>query len=93
MSESALRRWRISGRVQGVSYRASCRQQALRLGVRGCAMNLPDGSVEVLACGTEPALQALERWLWQGPAWARVDAVEAVQAGVAECPPHGFHTA
>ena len=69
-------RFRVTGRVQGVFFRASTREQAARLGVTGHALNCPDGSVEVLACGPEPALDALERWLQEGPTAARVNRVE-----------------
>lgn len=65
----------VSGRVQGVWYRAATQEQARRLGITGHARNLPDGAVEVLACGTATALAELERWLWQGPARAQVVAV------------------
>ncbi len=65
----------VSGKVQGVFYRASTREQALQLGLSGMARNLADGTVEVLACGSRDALAALERWLWEGPAAAQVDAV------------------
>ena len=66
------RRCLVSGRVQGVYYRASARQRAEALGVTGYARNLPDGCVEVLACGTAQAVEALCRWLWQGPPAAHV---------------------
>ncbi|MBD8873202.1 acylphosphatase [Rhodanobacter sp. DHB23] len=69
-------RFLVRGRVQGVSFRAGTREQALALGIEGHAVNLPDGRVEVLAIGDAAALDALERWLWQGPPAARVDAVE-----------------
>jgi acylphosphatase len=62
--------------VQGVWFRATTRQQAERLGLRGSVHNRPDGSVEVEACGEEAALQALREWLWQGPEHARVEAVQ-----------------
>ena len=62
----------VSGRVQGVWYRASTREQAVRLGINGYARNLPDGRVEVLACGDEVVLAELEAWLWQGPGAASV---------------------
>jgi acylphosphatase len=58
--------------VQGVAFRAHTRRQALALGLTGYARNLPDGRVEVLAVGAFAALDALERWLWQGPPAARV---------------------
>ncbi len=65
----------VEGRVQGVSYRAAARAQALAFGLTGHARNLADGRVEVVACGDAAAVDALERWLWQGPPAARVDAV------------------
>ncbi len=68
-------RFIVSGRVQGVFYRASSREQALKLGVCGYAKNLPDGSVEVLASGSVPALHSLERWLRDGPPMAAVEMV------------------
>ena len=79
-----------SGRVQGVFYRASTRDQALALGLAGYAKNLPDGRVEVLATGTAAALDALERWMRQGPPAAKVDTV--VREDIAEQALHGFHT-
>ena len=77
-------RFLVSGKVQGVFFRASAREQALKLGLRGHAKNLPDGRVEVLASGAPSALDALERWLQQGPPMARVEAVarEALPAQV-----------
>lgn len=65
-------RCRIFGRVQGVWFRASTQQQALRLGLTGYAKNLADGTVEVVACGKEAALVQLQEWLWQGPEGAAV---------------------
>lgn len=65
----------VSGRVQGVFYRASTRAQALTLGLSGFARNLDDGRVEVLACGDTKALKQLEAWLWQGPPGAQVNEV------------------
>jgi acylphosphatase len=70
------RRCIVSGRVQGVFYRASTRQRAESLGVTGHALNLPDGRVEVLACGETPAVTALCEWLWQGPPASKVTGVE-----------------
>lgn len=80
----------VRGRVQGVFYRASTREQALALGITGKANNRPDGSVEVLASGSVDALDRLERWLWQGPEAARVEAVERTNLPQQEL--HGFHT-
>jgi acylphosphatase len=80
----------VSGRVQGVFYRASTREHALRLGLAGHAKNLPDGRVEVLACGSVDSLDALERWLRQGPPAARVEAVS--REDLPEQDLRGFHT-
>jgi acylphosphatase len=83
-------RFIVSGRVQGVFYRASARTQALALGVSGHAKNLPDGSVEVLASGSADALDALQRWLRQGPPAARVESVS--REDLPEQNLHDFHT-
>jgi acylphosphatase len=83
-------RFLVSGRVQGVFYRASTREQALQLGLAGHARNLPDGRVEVFAYGEAAALDALERWLWQGPAAAKVAGV--LREHAAGEPPEGFGT-
>jgi acylphosphatase len=71
-------RYVVSGKVQGVFFRASAAREAVRLGVRGHALNLPDGRVEVLAVGTPAAVGELRRWLGRGPPAARVDRVEEV---------------
>lgn len=80
----------VSGVVQGVFFRASTREQARRLGLRGRAINLPDGRVEVLAAGDAEALEQLALWLQHGPPHATVDAVmrepadpHAIDAGFA----------
>ncbi len=80
----------ISGRVQGVFFRASTQAEAERLGLAGHAINLPDGRVEVLACGGPEALRALRAWLAHGPPGARVDSVECREVDVQ--PPAGFRT-
>lgn len=84
------RRFVVRGRVQGVWFRASTREQAVRLGLSGHAMNLADGSVEVVACGEAAALEALATWLWQGPEMAEVADVSSEAWG--EPPTPGFHT-
>ncbi|WP_295456175.1 acylphosphatase [uncultured Thiodictyon sp.] len=65
----------VEGRVQGVYFRGATREQAVRLGVTGYARNLPDGRVEVLACGPPDAVAQLRYWLRSGPPMARVAAV------------------
>jgi acylphosphatase len=58
--------------VQGVWFRGATREQALRLGLEGWAINLPDGRVEVVAAGPQDAVDALRAWLWRGPDLATV---------------------
>ena len=72
----SCRRFLISGRVQGVWYRAATRERALALGLSGIARNLPDGRVEIIACGKDDTIEALRVWLWQGPPHAEVSVVE-----------------
>lgn len=84
----------VSGRVQGVYYRASAARRAQELAVRGYARNLPDGRVEVLACGTAESVQAFVEWLWIGSSAARVTAVEVTEAALEPDEyPQAFHTA
>lgn len=83
-------RFFVSGRVQGVWFRAATCEEARRHGITGYARNLADGRVEVLACGASEALDGLEQWLWQGPSAARVTGVDREEAG--ETPPADFTT-
>jgi len=73
-------RFIVTGKVQGVFFRASTREQALRLGLRGLARNLADGRVEVVALGAPDAIDRLEVWLQEGPPLARVEHVERSNA-------------
>jgi len=75
ISMNRCRHFLVSGRVQGVFFRAATEAAARRLGVTGWVRNLADGSVELVACGAEAKLAELERWLWQGPPHARVEQV------------------
>ena len=67
----------ITGRVQGVFFRASAANQARSLGIRGFACNLAEGSVEIVAEGARSSLELLRAWAERGPAHAEVDSVEA----------------
>ncbi|MDO9371646.1 MAG: acylphosphatase [Gammaproteobacteria bacterium] len=67
--------YKVSGRVQGVGFRAGTRARALSLGLSGWARNCADGGVEVLACGAAAQLEALRHWLHCGPPQAQVTAV------------------
>lgn len=71
------RRSFVSGRVQGVFYRATCVRKAQALGITGFARNLPDGRVEVLACGETHLVEAFVEWLWEGSPASRVAAVDS----------------
>ena len=70
----------VSGRVQGVFYRATCVRKAESLGLAGFARNLTDGRVEVLACGEEPAVDELVAWLWEGSPASKVTDVATERA-------------
>lgn len=74
-----VKRWKliISGRVQGVSYRASAEAQANELGILGYARNLADGRVEIVAEGNDRQLGELESWCRKGPPAAAVNSVDA----------------
>jgi acylphosphatase len=67
----------ISGRVQGVGYRASTVDKALSLGLTGYARNLSDGGVEVVAEGAAESLMSLKQWCGDGPPAAVVDDIQA----------------
>ena len=81
----------VSGKVQGVWFRASTRERALALHLQGFARNLADGGVEVVATGADDELDALEQWLWQGPPLAKVTKVER-EALASEVAFEGFVT-
>lgn len=65
----------VSGKVQGVWFRQSTKEQALKQGVTGWAKNLGDGRVETLLCGEEESVMDVLAWLHEGPERAQVDDV------------------
>lgn len=67
---------RVHGRVQGVSFRMTARDQARRLGINGIARNEADGTVAIEAEGKPAALDAFVAWCEQGPPAATVERVE-----------------
>jgi acylphosphatase len=73
----------VRGKVQGVGYRAGCRQRALDLGLRGWGRNRPDGSVELEAEGPPHRLGELRLWCEKGPPGAHVSGVSTGQMAVA----------
>lgn len=75
-SDIVRRRVHVSGRVQGVWFRDSCRSLAESKGVRGWVRNLSDGRVEAVFEGAEPAVEAMVEWAMEGPTRAEVSAVE-----------------
>ena len=89
---TVCRRCLVSGRVQGVFFRASTASRAVALGVTGHAINLADGRVEILACGTADVVEALCRWLERGPPGARVDQLSIEDCPCGDRPPTSFTT-
>ncbi len=71
-------RWIIHGRVQGVFFRDTARQVARRLNIKGSAVNLSDGTVEVIAEGAASAVKLFQSWLLIGSDMAKVTKVETV---------------
>ena len=92
VSGAPCRRFAVTGRVQGVFFRDSTRRKAESLGLTGYARNLPDGSVEVLACGAVEGLDELGAWLKKGPRMAAVEGVEAMPVDDVD-PPRDFTVA
>lgn len=88
MSGNSTRRLHIHGRVQGVWYRGWAVDTARELGLDGWVRNRRDGSVELLASGSEPALSALIDRCREGPPAARVERIDVEDSG--ETVPSGF---
>jgi len=65
----------ISGKVQGVFYRATARQKAEELGLAGWIKNTPDDNVEATVSGTQEAVESFIAWCWQGSPRAEVSHV------------------
>jgi len=74
----------VSGRVQGVFFRASTQDIANRLGLKGWVKNRHDGAVELHACGEDKSLKQLQVWLSKGPADATVTDVVCETVGCHE---------
>jgi acylphosphatase len=84
-SVTVRKRLLVSGRVQGVFFRETCRHVAQEKGVAGRARNLSDGRVEIVLEGDPGAVAEVEAWCHHGPDWAEVDSVD-----VSEEPPEGL---
>jgi len=89
MERQTARRFVVSGRVQGVGFRAFAQHAARALGVTGWARNLDDGDVEVHANGTSSQLDDFEGRLRQGPRGGEVRSVTVAAASLSEA--SGFH--
>ncbi len=87
MASIVRRRVIVSGRVQGVNFRAHTRSAAQRLGVTGWVRNRSDGSVEALVEGAPEVVQSLLVWIKKGPPFSRVDSVKVTD----EDPSGEFH--
>ena len=72
----------MSGKVQGVFFRASTKKVADKLGLKGYAKNLQSGQVEVLAQGDADSIEELRVWLSDGPEFSDVDSVVEVDSGI-----------
>ena len=77
--ENFHRELRITGKVQGVWYRKTAVEVAVRLGIVGYAMNMPDGSVRIEVEGTRRSLDEFVAWCRTGPPLAQVDEVQVAE--------------
>lgn len=68
----------ISGRVQGVFYRAWTKEEATKRNIKGWVKNLPDGRVEAIFEGDKDKVEEMIKICWQGPPYARVTDVEVI---------------
>jgi len=75
---------RITGRVQGVSFRAWTRSEAMRRGLTGWVRNEADGSVTALLSGPDDAVDAMVSALWQGPPHSSVQDVKITREETAD---------
>ncbi len=72
----------VSGRVQGVWFRASTKREAEALGLTGYVRNLPDGRVEAMICGSDDAVEKMQAWLRHGPERAEVTSLEVTEVSL-----------
>ncbi len=72
----------VKGRVQGVGFRASAMEQAEQLGLRGTALNLRSGDVEIHVEGAREQIEAFTRWACKGPTWAHVEDLQVTDGPI-----------
>lgn len=77
----------VTGRVQGVGFRAATCRQAAQSGVSGWVRNRRDGSVEILAYGSLESVASLQQWARRGPPAARVQSMRADRINSDQEPP------
>jgi acylphosphatase len=75
----STRKYRITGRVQGVGFRYFVRREAEALGIDGWVRNRADGTVEAVARGPADILEQLEIRLAEGPRWSKVESVDGCE--------------
>jgi len=73
--QQCVKAW-VYGKVQGVGYRLFCKRKARELELKGYALNLEDGRVEVLVCGDDASIAKMVEFLHQGPAFSNVLGVD-----------------
>lgn len=83
---------KISGKVQGVWFRASAKDQAISLGLKGKAWNEPDGRVGIIVQGDRTQIDSFIEWCKEGPPLARVHEVQGVELQTNQVY-HGFEIA
>ncbi|MBN8674635.1 MAG: acylphosphatase [Chitinophagales bacterium] len=69
----------VSGKVQGVFYRQSTKENAVAAGITGTVENLPTGQVKIIATGTKEQIEALTGWCKKGPPKAIVTSIEITE--------------
>ena len=79
------RKFTVRGRVQGVGFRYFTRRMAEAFDIRGTVRNADDGSVEIVACGTDENLRSFREQIEIGPRGARVDRVEVEEKEEQRC--------
>lgn len=90
MPAPVTRKIRVSGRVQGVGFRATLRREARRAGVTGWVRNRADGTVEALLHGPPAAVESVIAWARRGPPGARVSDIDITPGAAGEAAPTDF---